>query len=239
MPQLSHSLDDATQITEYRAVSRAAVASLVLGLLSPLTLVSMLLWIVPALGVALALFALRAISASAGDLTGQKTAWLGLALSTMFATAAPAKIFYTSHVLVDQARPIANAWFQFLQEGEPQKALQLTMPALQRRELDERLWDYYSSSHENREQLEGFVASPVPRLVLEYGKKCQARYYDTIRVTHADAADYVELAYAVIYPEGVSKKTLLVAMTIERRQLPEGKIGWRITSNKGGYRPEE
>jgi hypothetical protein len=160
-----------------------------------------------------------------------------LALSTVFATAAPVKNLYTSHLLVDQAKPIADAWFEFLRDAEPQKALQLTVPPMQRRELNEALWDYYSSSVENREQLESFVASPVPRLVLEYGKKCEARFFDVIRVSSGEP-DYVELVYAVTYPDGSGKKTILVAMTIERRKLPEGKIGWRITSNKGGYRPE-
>ena len=238
MAELPVPSDEATELAGYSAVSPAAVGSLVLGLLSPLALVGMLLLFIPAVGIALAVIALRAIRLSNGDLAGRGAALTGLALCTIFATASPVKSAYTSYCLANASRPIVDAWFDFLRNGEPQKALQLTMPAVHRHELDESLWSYYSDSKENRENLEGFVASAVPRLVLEYGEKCQARFYDVIRVTPGAASDTIEMVYALTYPDGEGKKSILVAMTVERRPLEGGKIGWRILSNKGGYRPE-
>ena len=237
MSQLSVKFDETTEGSSYHAVSPAAVGSLVLGLLSPLALVGSLLWIIPAVGIGLAALALRAIRQSNGDLTGRATAYAGLALCTTFASAGPVKTAYTTYYLADAAKPIVEAWFDFLRHGEPQKALQLTTPSMQRRVLNDLLWDYYRSSPENRQELEKFVASPVPRLVLEYGEKCQVRFYEVSRVITGPSNDTIELVYAVTYPDENGKKTVFVLMTVDRRPLQTGEISWRIANNQGGYRP--
>ena len=242
--------DTSGDAAEYSAVAPTAVASLVLGLLSPLALVGSLLWIVPALGIALAVMALRAIGLSKGDLTGRTAAYTGLALSTLFAVAAPVQTLYTRQHLSDAARPIADAWFEFLREREPQKALQLTVPQLQRRVLNERLWDYYRGSKETYDELEAFVASPVPRLILEHGTAAEARFYETHRVTTGADSDLIELVYAVTFPgsgqrvevagdstRATRKQTIFVLVSVERRALDSGDIAWRIVNNLGGFRP--
>jgi hypothetical protein len=230
-----------TEVTEpasgYRAVSPLAVGSLVLGLLAPIALVGSLLWIVPALGIALAVLALRAIKQSSGELTGRRAAMVGLVLNAVFATAGPVNQICTRYWLAGAAQPIADAWFDFLRHDEPHKALQLGQPALQRRVLNDLLWDYYGSSKENRKELEHFVSSPVPRLVLEYGEKCQARFYEIASVVPANDRDMIDLIYVVTYPAPSGKQSFFVRMIIERRVLLSGDIAWRIASNEGGIRP--
>ena len=238
MTELSSKLQETNEGEDYHAISPAAVGSLILGLLSPVVLAGMLLWVIPAIGIGLALLALRSIRRSGGALTGRGVALTGLFLCTLFATAAPVQVLYAKHSLAQAARPIVAAWFDFLRHGEPEKALQLTMPAAQRRELNESLWDYYGSSKENRDQLEGFVASPVPRFVLEQGEKCQARFYEVSRVTPGSSSDTIELIYAVTYPDGPGKKTFFVNVTVDRRPLKEGEVGWRVATNSGGIHPD-
>jgi hypothetical protein len=235
--ELRVKFDETTEGADYHAVSPAAVGSLVMGLLSPLALVGLLLWIIPAVGVGLAVLAFRAIRQSNGGLTGTGTAYAGLALCTIFAAAGPVQTAYTTHYLAQASRPMVEAWFDFLRHGEPQKALQLTVPPLQRRVLNDLLWDYYGSSKENREELENFVASPVPRLVLEYGEKCQVRFYEVGRVTTGPTNDMIELVYAVTYPGATGKRTFFVYLTVDRRPLQTGEISWRIANYVGGYRP--
>lgn len=237
MAELDVKLDETTEGAEYHALAPAAVGSLVLGLLSPVALVGYLLWIVPALGIGLAFLALRAIGNSRGELVGRGTALTGLALSTLFLGAAPAQVLATRQRLAEAARPMADAYFEFLRQGEPQKALQLTVPQMQRRVLNDLLWNYYAESKENRAELEKFVASPVPRLILEYGEKCQARFYEISSVVPSSESDFVELIYAITYPDGDTKKSFFVAVKLERRVLQSGEVAWRILSAQGGYRP--
>jgi hypothetical protein len=166
-------------------------------------------------------------------------------MCTVFAVALPTKTAFTRYLLAEAARPIAEAWFDFLRNDEPQKALQLTLPAAQRRELNDELWDYYSKSKEARDELEEFVASPVPRVLLEFGESCQVRFYEINRVETDASGDTIELVYAVTYPEKPTneggspsgKRTFFVLSTIERRPLPSGEIGWRVVRNIGGFQP--
>jgi hypothetical protein len=68
----------------YRALSALAVASCVLGLLSAATFLSWSLAIIPLLGLLTGLAALVRIGRNAGELTGTKLAWVGVALSVIF-----------------------------------------------------------------------------------------------------------------------------------------------------------
>jgi hypothetical protein len=238
MAEFAVKFDETKEGADYRAISPASAGSLVLGLLSPLALVGSLLWVIPALGIALAIIALRAIRQSHGDITGTRSAYAGLALCTIFAAAGPVKTTYTTYYLAEASRPMAEAWFEFLRLGEPHKAFQLTLPETQRRALDDLLWNYYRSSKESREELEKFVASPVPRIVLEYGQKCQVRFYEINRVTTGPTNDTIELVYAVTYPDSAgAKKTFFALVTVVRLPVKSGEVFWRITGNIGGFRP--
>lgn len=230
-------LHESTEGTEYHAISPLAVGSLVVGLISPVALIASLLWIVPALAIALACLAFRAIANSAGALTGRGAALAGLALGLIFAAAGPVHSATTRYLLAEQARPICEAWFAFLQNGEPHKAHQLMQPALRRRALNDRLWDYYRSAAENREELQAFVATPVPRAVLEFGKRCEVRFHDTVGVTPDRDGDVVELMYAVTYPAESGRQTFFVVLTVDRRQLENGDVIWRILRDTSGVVP--
>ncbi len=68
----------------YRAVSRPAVASLVFGVLSVLTVAHPAAGLIPATGVALGYLALLRIATAPGEFTGRGLAWAGLILSAVF-----------------------------------------------------------------------------------------------------------------------------------------------------------
>jgi hypothetical protein len=231
-------LHEATEGAGYHAISPLAVGSLVLGLLSPLSLIAPLLWIVPALAIGLACLAFRAIANSGGDQAGRSTAFAGLALGIIFAAAGPVQSATTRYLLTEQVRPICDAWFDSLRNGEPQKAHQLMQPALRRRVLNDELWEYYKSNKENREELEQFVASPVVRAILEYGPQCEVRLFDVASITPASDADVIELTYAVTYPAESGKQTFFVLLSVERRIMQNGEVAWRITRDRTGGIPQ-
>lgn len=68
----------------YRALSTAAVASLVLGVLSVLALLDWWLALIPFAGVILGIVALRNIRKQPEEYTGRKVAILGIVLATLF-----------------------------------------------------------------------------------------------------------------------------------------------------------
>lgn len=237
MGEIGTKLHDAAEGAGYHAVSPLAVGALVMGLLSPLALIAALLWIVPALAVGLACLAFQAIANSGGELTGRGVAFAGLALGILFAAAGPVRSATTRLLLAEQARPICDAWFDFLRNGEPQKAHQLMKPDLQRRALNDRLWEYYRSNKENRDELKSFVATPVPRAILEYGRKCEIRFVETSQVIPGNDSAAIDLVYAVTCPAETGKQTFFVLMSVDRRPQQDGSIAWRIANDRSGIIP--
>jgi hypothetical protein len=79
---------------QYRALSTAAVASLIVGLLSCMAILDWSLVAIPLLGIPLSLFAFRKVRRHADELTGEKLARAGLLLSLLFAVLGPARLTY-------------------------------------------------------------------------------------------------------------------------------------------------
>jgi hypothetical protein len=79
---------------QYRALSSAAVAAFVFGLLSLTALMDYWLVVVPIVGIIWGLIALRQVRARSAELTGRGLALCGLALSTVLVFAGPARVYY-------------------------------------------------------------------------------------------------------------------------------------------------
>lgn len=79
---------------QYRALSTAAVASLIVGLLSPLAILDWTLVIVPIVGVLVSLVAIITVRRNRTEMSGEKLARVGLALSLLFGIAGPGWLGY-------------------------------------------------------------------------------------------------------------------------------------------------
>ncbi|HTU25139.1 MAG TPA: DUF4190 domain-containing protein [Pirellulales bacterium] len=91
---LEHSQQADDPFLQYRALSKVAVASLVLGVAS---LTAALAWVfipLPLAGILLGVVALRSIRSRPDELAGIQVAKAGLALSALFAVAGPAWLLY-------------------------------------------------------------------------------------------------------------------------------------------------
>src|SRR5262245_37329808 len=120
---------------EYREVDKPAIIGLLLGLLSPLALIDVPGWIVPVLGVLFNTVVLWRLGSSVR--IGRGAALAGLALSCVFGIAPIARTAVAHMLLTPQGRPIADQWFAFLREGNPEKALQLTFVPDARQNTDD------------------------------------------------------------------------------------------------------
>ena len=114
------------QLDTYRRLSRLAICSIPLGLLSALSLVSPLMWCVPMVAIMLALGGLWQVSRSK-ETTGRRLALLGLGLAILFGTWGMTWTLSRRMVFNHQAKKHASTWFVLMQNGEYMKAHQLGM----------------------------------------------------------------------------------------------------------------
>ncbi len=79
----------------YKAVSRAAIASLVIGVLATLSLLFVPLILLPLVGLVLGIVGIKNIRAFPGELTGTTIAYLAIAVNALFLIGSPALHTYT------------------------------------------------------------------------------------------------------------------------------------------------
>ncbi|NQT37619.1 MAG: hypothetical protein HQ581_09030 [Planctomycetes bacterium] len=222
-------------LAEYRSVSGIAVAGLVFGVLSLGAMVDPLAWILPLVGILFCATALVHIAGSDRSLIGRKAALVGLALSVTFGTAGPVELFCSRWLVRREARQFAEAWFEYLRQGEPHKAHQLTLPLADRLPLDDSLWLEYQQGL--RLDLKEELKKPLVRSLLHLGDQAQVRFYQTTMQDRTGNRDRLEMVYAVTYPEGEEKKSYLVSVRLERREIEHTtRAGWHIIGADGGIR---
>lgn len=135
-PASDHAADDlysADELGPYRSLSSLAVATLGLGLLSPLVFVSPLLVVVPLAAIAAGLLAGSRVAASGGNLSGAALARWGLALAIVCAVASVARDRIRDRLYQRQATDVARHWLQEVSAGNLESALRRMTPEATRK----------------------------------------------------------------------------------------------------------
>jgi hypothetical protein len=117
-------------MNSYRPVSRLAVASAVVGLLASLSLMTPLLWIIPLVGVALAIAGLADVTRSGAEKAGKVAALAGLALSVGFGMQAVTTSLASRWIKEERARAVVHAWLDALRENRLTDAQSMLSPQL-------------------------------------------------------------------------------------------------------------
>ncbi len=223
---------------EYRAVSKLAIAALVMGVAAPLVLIGPLLAVVPILGIVVAWVALRRVADSGGELVGRGATLIGLALSITCLMIAPSRHVAVSWYLHREARPWAERWFELLANDQPHRAHQLTLAGNQRSGPDEHLWDVYRNNPQKGVALQEFVESPLVRAVLALGDRAEVIHWDNVSRQSMAGQDYVVQNFAVSYHDNGQKKTFIGRLTMSRETNElTGDSNWRVTNFEGGVSP--
>ena len=225
-------------VAHYQAMSGLAMGALLLGIASPAAMLTPVLWLVPWCGAAIGGWALWRIARRAPALVGVKTAWLGLALSLVFAVAAPTDWVTYRMLLRREAREFTQVWFELLAQRQPQKAHHLSINPRFRWPLDEHLWGFYRESPRWREELENFANLPLVRTLVALGPDAHARYYGTVAQGPEESKDVVLMLYAVTYSDQAARKTFFVAVRAERQQAEPGRSEWQMVHADGGVHPD-
>lgn len=116
------------ELPGYRPVSVLAVAAAVVGVCSAAALVAPVLWMVPLVGVGLALAALADVAGPAGGKAGRAAALAGLALSLGFGAQAATTAAGTHWLTCRRAEAAARYWLEAVCDGRLTDARTMANP---------------------------------------------------------------------------------------------------------------
>ena len=206
---------------EYRSIDRAAIGGLPLGVL-------------------VNTLALRRLRLDPARL-GRAAAMLGLGLSVFFAVA-PLTQWLTTHALLTrQAKPVADQWFAYLQQQQPERALWLQFAPDYRPPIDEDAWFFYRHDKDAKARLKKFVELPLVRALLDLGSDAQVRFYQATGSVGEWSQGQVSCTYTVTFTDQDGrKKTFLVSLLLVRSPTRrEGINPWRIRDAISGFNPND
>ena len=115
-------------IASYRPVSAMAVASVAAGGLSALAIVSPLLWVLPLVGMALAIVAIADVNRDGAKKAGRLLALIGLALSVGFGSQAVSATVMGHWLASTRATAAARLWIEAIQQGRLKDAKSMCEP---------------------------------------------------------------------------------------------------------------
>ncbi|MFM8951489.1 MAG: hypothetical protein ACKOOF_00230 [Planctomycetaceae bacterium] len=119
---------EATEVPGYRPVSSLAVAASIVGCVSALALVSPVFWVVPLVGAALAMVAVRDVTSSGVGKAGGLAALAGLALSLGFGSQAVTAAATARWLAASRAESAARFWLDALCDGRTDDARSMCGP---------------------------------------------------------------------------------------------------------------
>lgn len=232
-PHIGLSSVEAENVVRYRTVSRIAVVSLLLGILSAAAIVSRLMWCVPIAGVTLAIVALRTISRNESLVLGRGAAQVGLALSLLFLASATTGHLVRQRTLSRQAMPHMSKWIEMVRDGRLREAHQLHLPQEERQQLGSNLQNYYEADRRAREDMDVFFdRSPLDKII-ELGRQGELRFVadEDVAPVHesGEDADVIVQRYAIDYELDGEPQTLSFVVAIDRvYNAYDGQARWRI-----------
>jgi hypothetical protein len=162
----------------YRSISVLAIVSIVIGVAAPLCMMAPLLFVLPIVGIAVALLALRGIEVSAGTLIGRKAALIGIAISVASIGAALTRTKLSEVMLSQQARGTALEWIALLQDGKVDDAFEMTMASRKGPPPPSPM--NMGPSEPPQEPIDAFRANPVVHFLAEHGEGADVKYVENV-----------------------------------------------------------
>lgn len=211
----------------YRDVSRAAIAALVLGIVSPLVLVSPLLALVPLLAILLAIIALRGIRASDGQMVGWLPAVIGLCLA-LFSLGANASWSLSRQAYLEaQSHQFADEWLAILARGDQQLAHQFHLTPLERISDPQALATFYKTQPEAAKSLQQMMTSEALAEFVLQGPSVKYHFDAVVSQDREGQLDELVLKYHYDRP---NKPPREIWITVKLYVDEDGKSGWQIVS---------
>ncbi len=243
------------EVPASRPVAPLAILCAIGGVLSPLAFLDWSLLVFPLGTVILAIFAWRQVYRYDPPALGLGSIRFGLILAAFAGIGGPVRLLTFQAYLQSESRPTAEQFLALLREDKPQMAFQLTRDPNVRLPLEDALWAEYALTPEAREQLfwdviakdqgerenfEGFVNRIPVRVVLALKDQSRIRYLGT-PVAHQRHGRYqVHHLYAVTYDKEAKRRTVVLAIQLERQRLRQTRAAdWVVTDIFGPVNPDQ
>jgi hypothetical protein len=234
-PQFS--ADDAAQVAHFHSPSALAIASLLLGLASPLCALGPLLLVVPLVGAAIGLLALRRIAGSDGALIGARAARLGVALSIACGAAVATHAAYTRHLQVGQAADFGRQWLALVTAGDVRQAFEFASfgPRFVTISPDE-------PPPPGGDPFQRLVSLPIVQELSAAGSSADVRLGRTVRYAAMGKGEFMVRQQYVVSRQaagagdaGLALQPLIVELTLHRtRPAAAAHTAWFVASVESG-----
>jgi hypothetical protein len=224
--------DDLDQTTEYRSLSVLAIVGLILGLASPFCLAAPLLMVIPLVGAAVSIIALRQIAASDGALAGQWTASIGLVLCVACAIGAMTHKSLVRSLRSHQAEVFGEKWIGLLLSGKVDEAFRLTVDSWRGQLPPEPAVPAPAKSPQDV-----FKDNPVIKELAAAGAKSKVRFGGTVSYEQQSARNVRVGQKFVVTPEGAATASkpesgpIELLLTVSRSRIPgELNSRWLVSA---------
>jgi len=216
-------------LAQYRVVSPFAVVALLLGLSSFLALLQPLLVILPLLGIAASLIALRIIAADPSSRAGRTVALAALALAVAFAAATPAKNVSRNWIVKSRARRFATQWLELVRDGQLDRAHQLTLAAARRQSPEIPLAEFYLNNFDAARARTEFFNDTFAGELAGLGQQGQLRFERVLRHEAIKGGDHIRQLYSLRFEESAGREPLSLRIGVQRDRDPvTGHGQWRV-----------
>lgn len=197
-----------------------ALISLLVGLISPLSIVSRVFLPIPLLGIILAFFALRKIATSEGQLAGRWLAILGLVLCTASSVAAVTRTAVTQSVRMSQGEKFGHAWLALLTAGDTEPAFKATYDGVRPLPPSEP-----GEPPPTTTPYEDFLSSALIKQIIAAGKEAKIELVNTSAyVEHGPSSFYVEQVFRIVPNGGDTANPIGVKLISQHSKVGGGQL---------------
>lgn len=207
-------------------VSRMAICSFVLGLVSSLALLNLDLVVLPILAAALSLAAYLLIAKN-DAVAGQNLALAGMILGIVFGTACYVSTHQRDQYLFAEAGNVGQQFLKIVSQNKLLEAYEMTRSEPERQVAGTSLEDAYKNATEGaRENIDGFKKQEGVRKVVAIGPDSEWKFSAGLRVLEVQDKN---VQISILMVDQKSKKNVEVSMV---RALHLGIGSWHIISVK-------
>ncbi|WP_254512181.1 hypothetical protein [Anatilimnocola floriformis] len=218
------------ELTQYRAISFWAVATLIVGLAAPLALVGPLLWWVPLATIPLGIVAFRQLRQLDPRYVGQTAAVIGVCSAALFFAWAVSQRMSRELQITAEAKQLADDYLKLILAGKIPAAHQIQTAAARRQTDEANLDAFYEAQAEAGRDLQTFRSlEPVKYLAGQQGK-IELQMAEVLNHTIDGTSDYVTLRYEATSGQ-IPTPSGSVWITAKRDSHPDAPgSDWQISS---------
>lgn len=214
--------------TQYRPISPWSVATLLVGLASPLALIGPLLWFVPLIAIPFGWLAFRQLAQRELRYIGQTAAVSGLCLAALFCGWSVAQRLSREARISAEAQKFADAWLDIVLAGKLHEAHQLQSAASRRQSHGTDLSSYYEAQSDAGKDFETFRSTePLKSLA---GRQDDIKLVCTeVRHIVDGLTDHFTLRYEITTGE-IAGSSGAIWVSCQREHRPDtAGADWQMT----------